>query len=201
MWRAAGLVLAIACSLLTGTLPTWSSQMATSTPVPAALTSRDAPVPFGSSGQVGRFTVQVEQYDQTFTPEEWAPADTPPTAGQLLVRAQLRVTYTSPNVGSTSSDSYTFDDFDLKFNAVGRAKNIRYTENLSCEFTQNGEFNVPAVFPGGSVDLDVCWIIDPGDASTLTAYVDDRGGSSASTPLWLSLDGALVPGTATPVGN
>ena len=60
---------------------------------------------------------------------------------------------------------------------------------------------VPAVFPGGSVDLDVCWIVDAADVDSLQAYVTDYEAEPEPETLWLSLYGAPAPGTATPRGG
>ena len=125
-------------SVLCAELALAATPASTPLPIRGDSTSREKPIAFGEAGQVGRFTVSVAQFDHSFELPSDTPFATPPAPRERLVQARFHVTYSSPSQGTSSSKPISFNSGVLLFNAVGRAKNIEYTEQSSCAFLEHG---------------------------------------------------------------
>jgi len=137
---------------------------APSAPPPApAGTTRDNPLPVGSVGTSGgwRITVLGTTPDATAAVLAENQFNDPPEPGSQFFIATVRASY----VGD-GSESF-LGDFRLR--AVG-ASAVEYTtfEN-SCGVIPN-PITSNDVFPGGTIEGNVCWQVRSSDASSLVMY-------------------------------
>lgn len=143
--------------------------------------SRNEPIPFGGTGQVGSFQITVDAVEPLA--DELVEAENefnePPAAGNQV----FMITVTVTNVGSEATAPW----LDLNFQAVGDA-GVGYTEfDNSCGVIPSGGMNVGDVFPGGTVTFNVCWQIASDDADSLVMYVDPLFSFDDSERAWFSL--------------
>ncbi len=88
----------------------------------------------------------------------------PPPDGKVFGAVRVRVTYQS---GPAPADI-----FDLNFNAVGPSGVVLKTFVESCGVTPDELPTFSELFPGGSVEGNVCWAMDPGDLADLTMLLE-----------------------------
>jgi hypothetical protein len=168
--------------------PTWFSlgnepQVTVGTPVvtdAATTSSREAPIPLGSAGQVDDYIVTVVSTTPDAAAEIAAENqfNDPPAPGTQFFMTRVQITY----VGTESGTPW----LDLGFKAVGNSA-IGYTEfDNDCGVIPESGTLLSDIFPGGTVEYNVCWAIDSGDAESLVMYVEPLF-SFDSEPMWFAL--------------
>lgn len=142
--------------------------------------TRQNPIPVGSTGKVGDYTVTV----LSTTPDSSAEIaaenqfNDPPAPGRQFYMTRVQITY----VGQESGTPW----IDLNFQAVSQA-GIGYTEfDNDCGVIPDSSNNLSDIFPGGTVEFNVCWAIDTADAESLVMYIEPLF-SFGADPLWFSL--------------
>lgn len=145
--------------------------------------SRESPLGVGRIGRVGDYELSVISVNK-----QTGASTAPGTQG---VRARLSVTYVGKGTGTVSQD--------LTFEAVG-AGNVSY--NLlrnQCPNDVQGPTTVNELFPEGSTEFAVCWVVDEADVDSLLMYV-----TTPLTPteeaVWFSLQSSAeeAPAAGTP---
>jgi len=143
--------------------------------------SRDEPIAVGAAGELDDYVITVREVvvnaDDLVASEN--SYNDPPAEGTQFSLVRVAVTYTGSEIGSP--------DFDLDFQAVGDLSVGYTTFDNSCGVVPDDQMSANELFPGGTIEFNVCWAIDTADAGTLVMYVeplfafnDDR--------LWFSLD-------------
>lgn len=130
--------------------------------------SRENPIPLGSTAAIGPWAVTVLGFTQDAWPELQRASEynDPPAAGRQYVMVRLRATYTG--TGSSS-----FLESGGSRNLVGLS-NLGYASYDSyCSVVVPQEFDASRdVFTGGSLEGDTCWSVSAEDAVSPTFYVD-----------------------------
>ncbi len=147
-----------------------------------AASSRDNPIPVGSTGRVGDFEITVTEIvpfadEFILTENEF---NEQPAAGNQFFMANLTIT----NVGT----EVTLPWLDLSFQAVGDSSTGYNEFDNTCGVIPDSSLNSGDVFPGGTVSFNVCWQIKSADADSLVMYVDPLISFDESDRSWFSLD-------------
>jgi len=133
----------------------------TSSP-PAVGTTRDNPIPVGTSAAVGDWQIVV----QSVTPDGWPMIHandeytSPPPAGSQDFIAAIQATYTGPGSGRVGD----------RLSAVGPSA-VGY-DAWDCGTVPNELPFSTEVFHGGTISGNVCWQVAAGDADALVMYSD-----------------------------
>ncbi|HEV2527037.1 MAG TPA: hypothetical protein VGT61_01085 [Thermomicrobiales bacterium] len=143
---------------------------------------RDNPVPVGEVAAIGDYqlsVVSVTPLADDLIAAENQFNDSPGAGNQFFI-ARVAVTYTGTETGNPG--------FDLNVQAVGD-RNVGYTTfEDSCGVTPDDEYSAGELFPGGTVEYNVCWRINSDDAGSLMLYVEELF-SFDGERVWFSLEG------------
>jgi hypothetical protein len=142
--------------------------------------SIEEPIAVGEAGQVGDFLVEVldAQPDATDLVVASDFFNEPPEAGNQYYLARVRVTYT----GETRDTP----GFDLYFRATGESEVEYNTADNSCGWVPDNQASASELFPGGTVDYNVCWQVASADAESLVMVVESFSAPDPE-PAWFSL--------------
>lgn len=144
--------------------------------------SRESPVAVGRIGRVGDYDVSVIR----------ASADTnsQSTGNMKYFTAQVSVTYQGTASGHPATD--------LLFSAVGDL-NSSYTtaKNACAQSLGQGPDSVNELFPGGSAEFNVCWLIDERDVGSMRMFVETPT-NPGSGRVWFDLLGTGTPEATSP---
>jgi hypothetical protein len=142
--------------------------------------SRTDPVPFGSTAKVGDFEVTVIDVTTNATDLvlEENPYNDPPESGYQFYIATLRVTSVANDAVNPGSD--------LSYAAVGESAVGYSTFDPGCGVYPNDMYSAGELFPGGTVEFNVCWSIDSGDEESLVMYIENYLDFNAD-PVWFAL--------------
>lgn len=88
----------------------------------------------------------------------------PPPGDSLFVLAPVRVTYESGPAPASL--------FDLNFKAIGPSGVVLTTFDPSCGVVPNGLDSLVELFPGGTVEGNICWVARAGDAVDLMMMLE-----------------------------
>jgi hypothetical protein len=142
--------------------------------------SLEEPIAVGETGQVGDFLVEVldAQPDATDLVVASDFFNEPPEAGNQYYLARVRVTYT----GETRDTP----GFELYFQATGES-GVEYTmADNSCGWVPGNQASASELFPGGTVDYNICWQIASADAESLVMLVESFSAQDPE-PTWFAL--------------
>lgn len=122
----------------------------------SAIGTRDNPIPRGDSHVVGDWELRVIDFDPTYKGVRERPSP-----GHVFTLVRFEATYVGNDVG----------DFGWSYivNAVG-ASNVAYDSNRDCGSIPDGEFSIPEVFPGGTIEVNYCWEVEESDLDSLLVY-------------------------------
>lgn len=91
----------------------------------------------------------------------------PPAAGEVFAAARVRITYES---GPAPANV-----FDLSFGAIGPSGRVLKTFEATCGVTPDSLDSFAELFPGGSVEGNVCWATPSGDVPELRMILEASG--------------------------
>lgn len=157
---------------------------AVSTPVStesAATTStRKEPLPIGTPGVVGDYVVSVVDVIPDASGEIAAENqfNDAPASGKQFYMVTASVTYTGDESGTPW--------IDLDFRSVGDSGVGYTTFDNDCGVVPNGAMNLSDIFPGGSVEFNVCWEVDIADVDSLQMYIEPLFAFDVE-PMWFAL--------------
>jgi hypothetical protein len=135
--------------------------------------SLDDPISLGRIGRVGGYDVSVIQASVGET-QDYAP-------GMNAFIARVSLTY--------QGDGSGYPVEDLSFSAVGKRGSSYTVETNRCgTFIQQDISSINELFPGGSAEFNICWLIDERDATTMLMFVDVSDPASGER-IWFSLIG------------
>jgi hypothetical protein len=156
-------------------------------------TSRQAPIGLGRQGTVGDYEISVVDYTVNATDIVLAENEfnEPPDEGYQFAIAQVSVTYTGNSSGDPS--------FDLNFQSVGDSAVGYTTFEPGCGVYPDDQYSAGELFSGGTVEFNVCWMINSEDEDSLVMYVESLIDFD-SEPVWFSLGNPITPAvpSATP---
>jgi plastocyanin len=136
--------------------------------------TRELPLGIGRVGTLGDYDISVvfaTHYSGTNYAED-----------RLAFIARVAVTYRGATSGEPGSD--------LTFSSVGNLNTSYTTSNDSCgQLPGRGPNSVNELFEGGSVEFDICWVIDEEDADSLGMFVESISDLQGRR-LWFDLSGA-----------
>jgi hypothetical protein len=142
------------------------------TPVPALRDvevvdghDRNAPVPAGETGRLGDFHLQVSDVlpqADAYLEGNGIFGFVPPTAGNQYVMVVVTIT----NAGSEPVVPWS----TIRFLGIGETE---YTEaENSCGVVPDSVYEIPHLFPGGTVTFNVCWQVASDDVDALAMAVE-----------------------------
>jgi hypothetical protein len=135
--------------------------------------SLEDPIALGRIGQVGAYDVSVIQASVDET-QDYAP-------GMNAFVARVSVTYKGEGSGRPADE--------LSFNAVGQMGSSYTLETNPCgTFIQQDISSINELFPGGSAEFNICWLVDERDATSMLMFVDSVDPASGDR-IWFSLVG------------
>jgi hypothetical protein len=141
---------------------------------------RDDPVALGDTARVDDYAITVlsvtpDANDVVAGENQF---NDPPAEGNQFYIARVEVTY----LGQGSGDP----GFALNFQAVGD-RNVGYTTfDDSCGVIPESGLDAGELFPGGSVEINVCWQVASEDVESLLMYVEPLFSFDAE-PVWFAL--------------
>ena len=144
--------------------------------------TRDNPVSFGESAEVGDYTLTVVDVMSDATDIVLAENqfNEPPGEGRQYFIATVDVTYNGESSGTPFAE--------LNFQAVGDSAVSYTTFDNMCGVVPNGLFDTASeLFPNGSVEINVCWSVSSEDVESLLLYVESFLDFN-SDPVFYSLD-------------
>ena len=172
--------LLIACLFVLGSL---SASLLPVAAQETAGSSASTPVPVGTSAQVDDYELTVlnvmpDAADYIVAYNEFNPE---PEAGLQFFLAQVTVTYTGETSGSPTTD--------LSFGAsTGVADAEPYLDwGYACGDLPDSTSRANELFTGGTVEFNVCWAINEGDAESLVMQVSPSSSYDESDRVWFSL--------------
>lgn len=142
--------------------------------------SRNSPLGIGRIGKSGDYEISVisvtpNANDIVMTENQF---NEPPAADEQFFMARVAVTYVGNETGTPWLDN--------EFQAVGNSSVGYTTFNNYCGVIPDDPINIAELFPGGSVEFNVCWRIKSADADSLVMYVSPLFDFNAD-PFWFSL--------------
>lgn len=142
--------------------------------------SRDEPVPIGIAGALRDFHVTVLDVTPNATDDVMSENqfNEPPQDGYQFYIARVRVT--------SISDEAIDPAFDLDFQSVGDSAVGYTTYDPGCGVYPEDQYSAGELFPGGTVEFNVCWQIASEDENSLVMYVE-QSTDFDSDPVWFSL--------------
>lgn len=149
---------------------------------PTPKNDRKNPLPFGTSGTIGDYSVKVVSVTPNANDEVAAENqfNDPPATGHQFYIARVSMTYNGSGSGNPA--------FDLNFQAVGRSSVGYSTFDNSCGVVPDDPItSADDLFSGGTVEFNECWAIKSSDADSLVMYVEPSFSYNAK-PVWFSLD-------------
>jgi hypothetical protein len=148
------------------------------------------PLAIGTPGQIGDYEITVlsvvpNAADLVLAYNEFNPD---PAPGTLFFLARIQVTY----VGESSGSPW----LELALTAVGNNPDEPYAEfeNSCGDIPESGSVVSTELFPGGTIEYNVCWAIDQADAGSLRMEVSSYSANSDQTAGFMLGD----PSLATP---
>ena len=158
---------------------------ATPTPIPV-LGSRQIPVPFGTSLEIGNedsverweVTVIDSEVDATRLILDESTYNERPGQGNQFYLARLRARY-------LGADSATFDG-RYRLRTLGDSGVVYTTFEDSCGAIPD-EISDRELFAGGTVEGNVCWKITSGDANSLVMFLEPPIASLGVARAWFEL--------------
>lgn len=154
--------------------------------------SRESPLAIGRTGNIGDYdlTVVAVERDATDTVMATNQFNEPPGPDEQFFMVRVSATYTGDETG--------LPFLDLDFKAVG-ANNTSYSHLINyCGVIPDDPTLISEIFPGGTVEFNICWTIKSADADTLVMYVGPLF-SGDSEPLWYAVGNPILNATtATP---
>ena len=130
--------------------------------------TREDPHPIGAAVAVGgewELSIRAVDPDATDRVLDHNQFNEPPAAGHQFFAATVRMTFTG--------DEPVRSNATFRLRAVGDEGVTYSTFSDSCGVTPD-EVDDRTVFPGGTIEGDVCWEIRSGDADSLAAFDDDH---------------------------
>lgn len=154
--------------------------------------SRESPLAIGRTGTIGDYelTVVSVERDATESVMAYNQYNDRPEMGEQFFLVRVSATYQGNETG--------LPFIDLDYKAVGSA-NTSYSHLLnSCGVFPDDPTMISEVFPGGTVEFNICWKIKSEDAGTLVMYVAPIFAQSA-TSLWYAVGNPILQeSSATP---
>ncbi len=150
------------------------------------------PVPLGTAAKVGDYDITVvnvmpDAADYILAYNEY---NSEPEPGTQFFIARIQVTYTGITSGSPAND--------LLFGAsTGAEDDEGYTDwGYSCgDIPDSAGSRANELFPGGTIEYNVCWSVDEADAGSLVMQISPGYRYGNSNVVWFSLGNATM---ATP---
>lgn len=126
---------------------------------------RERPVPAGESAEVGDWLISVTGSTPNGTEAVLAENqfNDPPASGNQFFLVSIAATY----LGAGSEAPFA----GLSFSAVGDTA-VAYSFDSSCGVVPGGFPTFVEAYPGGTIEGNLCWDVDPSDASSLVLIVD-----------------------------
>jgi cyclophilin family peptidyl-prolyl cis-trans isomerase len=142
--------------------------------------ARNSPLGIGRVGRSGDYEISVisvtpNANDIVMAENQF---NDPPGEGEQFLIARVAVTYVGDETGTPWLDN--------EYQAVGNSSVGYTTFNNSCGVIPDDPFTISELFPGGSVEFNVCWRIQASDADSLVMYVEPLMDFDAK-PFWFSL--------------
>ena len=128
--------------------------------------TRDNPVPVGDSAPVGDYEISVVAYesDATNTVLAYNQFNEPPADPEAVFSLiTLSITY----VGDESGEPW----IDLIWSSVG-ASNVS-ADSLECTTYPNDLFEAGELFPGGTVESNICLTVKQSDLDSLVLFLEN----------------------------
>ena len=187
----------------TATAASTTTEATTTTTVPAAAGTMDDPVPAGTWAGVGAVDVVVlanetDATDLVLAENEF---NTAPASGNRFVMWHVAVA----NVGEQTTPLLAEVSF-----AVAGPSTVVYNTSANCGVIPDQLDEFRDVFPGGTVEGNLCWEVADDDAESLVLLVDEFAFSServvfasagTSVPLAVEYPTPIPPETGGPVGT
>lgn len=156
--------------------------------------TRNSPLGIGRVGRSGDYEISVisvtpNANDIVMAENQF---NDPPAEGEQFFMARVAVTYVGTETGTPWIDN--------EYQAVGSGSVGYTTYNNSCGVIPDDPIYISELFPGGSVEFNVCWRIQSSDADSLVMYVEPLMDFNAK-PFWFSLGNPIevvVDPDATP---
>lgn len=150
------------------------------------------PVPVGSAGQIGDYSLTVTNVmpDAAEYVMAYSEFNTEPEPGMQFFLTRVQVSYT----GTASGSPW----LDLGFSAsTGSDDDEPYTDwGYSCgDIPDSASSRSNELFPGGTLEFNLCWLIDEADAGSLVMQVSPNTLFTDNGVVWFSLGNAPM---ATP---
>ncbi len=122
-----------------------------------------------STGEERRWLVEVLSpvMDITQAVADENQFNDPPGDGEVFAAARVRITYES---GPAPANV-----FDLSFGAIGPSGRVLKTFEATCGVTPDSLDSFAELFPGGSVEGNVCWATPSGDVADLRMILEASG--------------------------
>jgi hypothetical protein len=146
-----------------------------------AESSRDKPIPVGSTGESDVFQITVLETipNATDIVLEENQFNDPPEAGYQFFIARVSVT----SIGDEAADP----SFELNFQSVGESAVGYSTFDPGCGVYPEDQYSAGELFPGGTVEFNVCWMVESSDEASLVMYVEPLL-SFDEDPVWFALE-------------